>query len=81
MLDSAWGKAMNLNFNGLPEIDLPGDHFSPSGAYFEQDVVTTPLVAHDGCYHLTDAVSAGVTFDWGAFERLAVKAFEIKCGG
>ena len=31
MLDSAWGKAMNLNFNGLPEIELPGDHFSPAG--------------------------------------------------
>lgn len=81
MLDSAWGKAMNLNFNGLPEIDLPGDHFSPSGAYFEQDVVSTPLTARDGCFQLTDAVSAGVTFDWDAFEQLAVKAFEVDCRG
>ena len=70
MLDSAWGKAMNLNFNGLPEIDLPGDHFSPGGAYFEEDVVTTPLVAEAGQYNLAVTVSAGVVFDWSAFERM-----------
>ncbi|GIW04930.1 MAG: o-succinylbenzoate synthase [Thermomicrobiales bacterium] len=81
MLDSAWGKAMNLHLNGLPEIDLPGDHFSPTGAYFEQDVVTTPLTSQDGCFQLTDAVSAGVEFDWRAFEKLAVKAFEVGIGG
>jgi o-succinylbenzoate synthase len=70
MLDSAWGKAMNLNFNGLPEIGLPGDHFSPGGAYFVEDVTTSPLVATDGHYSLTDAVSAGVAFDWDRFERM-----------
>jgi O-succinylbenzoate synthase len=70
MLDSGWGKAMNLNFNGLPEIDLPGDHFSPSGPYFLEDVTTSPLVAETGRYALTDAVSTGLDFDWRAFERL-----------
>jgi o-succinylbenzoate synthase len=70
MLDSAWGKAMNLNFNGLPEIGLPGDHFSPGGAYFVEDVTASPLVATDGQYSLTDAVSAGVAFDWDRFERM-----------
>jgi o-succinylbenzoate synthase len=70
MLDSAWGKAMNLNFNGLPEIGLPGDHFSPGGAYFVEDVTTSPLVATDGQYSLTDVVSAGVAFDWDRFERM-----------
>ena len=29
MLDSAWGKAMNLNFNGLTEIDLKGATLFP----------------------------------------------------
>jgi len=77
MLDSAWGKAMNLNFNGLPEIDLPGDHFSPTGPYFEQDVVTTPLQAPGGTFTLTDAVSTGVTFDWDAFHRLATETFAL----
>ena len=71
MLDSAWGKAMNLNFNGLPEIDLPGDHFSPSGAYFVEDVTETPLIAKDGHYALTDGVSAGVAFDWPRFARMS----------
>lgn len=71
MLDSAWGKAMNLNFNGLPEVDLPGDHFSPSGPYFVADVTETPLVARNGQYELTDGISAGVTFDWPLFERMS----------
>jgi O-succinylbenzoate synthase len=70
MLDSAWGKAMNLNFNGLPEIELPGDHFSPGGAYFVEDVTETPLVAKSGQFALGDGVSAGVAIDWPRFERM-----------
>jgi O-succinylbenzoate synthase len=79
MLDSAWGKAMNLQFNGLPEIDLPGDHFSPSGAYFVEDVTVETLVAEDGQYSLTDAVSAGVTIDWPRFERLGKVVLRQDC--
>jgi o-succinylbenzoate synthase len=70
MLDSAWGKAMNLNFNGLPEIELPGDHFSPGGVYFVEDVTAEPLVAEAGQFALGDGVSAGVAFDWPRFERM-----------
>jgi O-succinylbenzoate synthase len=75
MLDSAWGKAMNLNFNGLPEIDLPGDHFSPGGAYFVEDVTETPLISENGQFALRDGVSAGVTFDWIRFERMGEVVF------
>lgn len=71
MLDSAWGKAMNLNFNGLAEIDLPGDHFSPGGAYFREDVTEESLVAEDGQFSLTDRPSAGLTFAWDRFERMS----------
>lgn len=73
MLDSAWGKAMNLNFNGLPEIDLPGDHFSPGGAYFVDDLTTEPLAAVNGAFALGGGISAGVSFDWATFDRLACK--------
>ena len=76
MLDSAWGKAMNLNFNGLPEIDLPGDHFSPGGTYFVEDIVETPPVAEQGRYGLSDAISAGVTFDWPRFERMGEVVYQ-----
>ena len=76
MLDSAWGKAMNLNFNGLSEIDLPGDHFSPGGAYFVEDIVETPLVAAAGQFELTDDVSAGVAFGWSRFERMGQVVFQ-----
>jgi len=79
MLDSAWGKAMNLQFNGLSEIDLPGDHFSPSGAYFVEDVTVESLVAHDGQFTLTDAVSAGVTIDWPRFEHLGEVVLRQEC--
>lgn len=75
MLDSAWGKAFNLNLNSLAAIDLPGDHFSPSGAYFEEDVVTTPLASHDGAFTLGDGVSTGVSLDWERFDRLGEKLF------
>ena len=70
MLDSAWGKAMNLILNGLPEIELPGDHFSPGGAYFVEDVTETALMAEAGQFALGDGVSAGSTFDWPRFERM-----------
>jgi O-succinylbenzoate synthase len=71
MLDSAWGKAMNLNFNGLCEIDLPGDHFSPGGPYLVEDLTTEPLTSQHGSFTLTDGPSAGVTFDWPQFHRMA----------
>jgi hypothetical protein len=61
---------MNLNFNGLSEIALPGDHFSPGGAYFVEDVTESPLVAEAGQFALGDGVSAGVAFDWPRFERI-----------
>jgi O-succinylbenzoate synthase len=76
MLDSAWGKAMNLNFNGLCEIDLPGDHFSPGGAYFVEDVTSEPLVSINGEFTLGDGVSAGVAFAWPWFERMASVVYE-----
>jgi o-succinylbenzoate synthase len=76
MLDSAWGKAMNLQLNGLDSIVLPGDHFSPSGPYFEEDLVAEPLWAPEGSFRLTDGVSACVEFDWKAFERMGERVFE-----
>lgn len=76
MLDSAWGKAMNLNFNGLAEIDLPGDHFSPGGAYFVEDVTEEPLVSVNGEYALTGAPGPGLTFAWDRFERMSTLVYE-----
>jgi O-succinylbenzoate synthase len=75
MLDTAWGKAFNLNFNALAAIDLPGDHFSPSGAYFERDIVDAPLVASGGVFTLGDGVSAGLMLDWQAFDDLSEPVF------
>jgi len=69
MLDSAWGKAFNLNLNSLAEIDLPGDHFSPTGPYFREDVIHGSLAAPGGVFGLNSRVSAGVEFDWEQFER------------
>lgn len=78
MLDSAWGKAFNLNLNALAAIELPGDHFSPTGPYFVEDVIKTPLAAVDGCYRLTDGVSTGVALDWSLFERRGERVFEVR---
>lgn len=81
MLDSGWGKAMNLQFNGLAEIDLPGDHFSPGGAYFREDVITEPLTSVNGEFSLGNGVSAGVSFDWPTFERLSDRKFDVSSAG
>lgn len=75
MLDSAWGKAFNLNFNALCEIDLPGDHFSPTGAYFKDDVILSSLTTTDGIFSLRDGVSTGVEFDWERFSRASELIF------
>lgn len=79
MLDSAWGKAFNLNFNALDAIDLPGDHFSPSGAYFVKDLATPELTAPGGVYTLGSGVSTGLIFDWNAFAELGELVFEQNC--
>jgi O-succinylbenzoate synthase len=81
MLDSAWGKGFNLNLNGLAAIGLPGDHFSPGGAYFAQDVVAAPPAAAGGAYALGEGVSTGLALDWERFERLGEKLFEHTLDG
>ncbi len=78
MLDSAWGKAANLNLNALAAFDLPGDHFSPSGPYFERDLTTEPLSAPGGTFALSDRPSTGVDFDWAAFDALGQRHFETR---
>ncbi len=79
MLDSAWGKAFNLNLNGLGAIALPGDHFSPTGAYFVEDVVASPPKSTGGGYTLGDGVSTGVPFDWSALERRGRQVIVHRC--
>jgi hypothetical protein len=81
MLDSAWGKAFNLHFNTLDAIDLPGDHFSPGGPYFQEDVAGPALSAPGGAFTIGDGVSTGLTFDWDAFGRLGTLAFRQLCDG
>ncbi len=79
MLDSAWGKAFNLHFNSLAAVNLPGDHFSPSGAYFERDLATPALSAPGGTFQLGTEPGTGLTFDWTAFHDLGEKVFEQDC--
>ncbi|MFM9106544.1 MAG: o-succinylbenzoate synthase [Chloroflexota bacterium] len=81
MLDSAWGKAMNLNLNTLEAITLPGDHFSPGGIYFVEDLTTSPLSCEAGVFTIGDGVSAGVEIDWERFDRLAEKQFSVEFSG
>ena len=76
ILDHIVWAIMNLNFNGLAEIDLPGDHFSPGGAYFVDDVTEEALVSVSGEYALTNAPGAGVTFAWDRFERMSTLVYE-----
>lgn len=77
MIESGWGKAFNLCLNSLKEINLPGDHFSPSGSYFVKDVVAAPLVSQKGNFTIKNAVSSGVELDLKTLKKLGKKIFYI----
>jgi O-succinylbenzoate synthase len=74
MLDSGWGKYMNMCFNSRRELTLPGDHFSPSGNYFKKDVLKSNLKTRKGVYKL----SKQPTIDWKAVALLSGSAKEYK---
>lgn len=78
MLDSAWGKASNLNLNTLTAFTLPGDHFSPGGIYFVEDITTKTLTCKDGVYSVGPGIGPGVEIDWEVFNRLSTPQFEVR---
>lgn len=63
MLDSALGKLANLHFNARDDIDLPGDHFSPTGSYFKRDALEQPPTSENGVYTLSNSDSYGQVVD------------------
>lgn len=77
MLDSAWGKASNLNLNTLTAFTLPGDHFSPGGAYFVEDITTASLSCTNGLYTVGPGIGPGLEIDWEVFNRLSHPQFEV----
>lgn len=77
MLETGWGKAFNLNLNALKEVSLPGDHFSPTGSYFEKNIITRPLLSREGKYKLTNKISTGVKINKKVFKLLTKKVFII----
>jgi len=63
MLDGALGKLANLHINARDDVDLPGDHFSPTGSYFKRDVLEQSLTSENGEYTLSNSVSYGQVVD------------------
>lgn len=74
MLDSGWGKYMNLCFNSRPELSLPGDHFSPTGEYFKTDVLNQPLTHTNGSYDF----SQDVRIDSAKIKKLSKNLLNIQ---
>ncbi|MGD8744147.1 MAG: o-succinylbenzoate synthase [Candidatus Woesebacteria bacterium] len=66
MLDSGWGKYMNMCFNSRKELTLPGDHFSPTGNYFKNDILSENLTAKKGIFKLDKPP----TIDWKSLDKL-----------
>ena len=77
MLETSWGKSFNLNFNSLKEVNLPGDHFSPAGEYFEKSITKTKLFARNGIFKLKAKISGGLEIDWKTFSCLTKRKKEF----
>jgi len=59
MFESGIGRSINLQF--AARLDAPAHDLSPSGRYFEKDVLATPLqMNEEGCIALKDAQNAAV---------------------
>ncbi len=62
MLESGIGRAANAALAGMPGFTLPGD-ISGSDRFYAQDIVTEPIVMHDGVVDIPRGPGFGVEVD------------------
>ncbi len=62
MLESGIGRSANAALAGLPGFTLPGD-ISGSDRFYAQDIVTEPIVMHDGVVDVPTGPGFGVDID------------------
>ncbi|MGB5951165.1 MAG: o-succinylbenzoate synthase [Ornithinimicrobium sp.] len=62
MLETGIGRAANAALAGMPGFTLPGD-ISGSDRFYAQDIVTEPIVMHDGVVDVPTGPGFGVDID------------------
>ena len=76
MLETGIGRAANAALAALPGFSLPGD-ISGSNRFFAEDIVTEPIVMHDGVVDVPQGPGLGVEVDLGRLERFRTKLVEV----
>jgi O-succinylbenzoate synthase len=80
MLESGIGRAHNVALASLPGFTLPGD-LSPSGRYWERDIVDPPWVMEEGSLRVPlERPGIGVEVDRDLVESLTVRRMETRPG-
>ena len=76
MIETGIGRAANAALAALPGFSLPGD-ISGSDRFFVEDIVTEPIVMHDGVVDVPQGPGLGVEVDPGRLERFRTKLVEV----
>ncbi len=76
MLETGVGRAHAIHAATLPNYHLPGDT-SSSTRYWEEDVITAPLIAKDGWMPVPEGPGIGVEVDEAGLKRRALKTITI----
>ncbi len=72
MLETGIGRSANAALAGLPGFTLPGD-ISGSDRFYAQDIVTEPIVMHDGVVDIPTGPGFGVEVDSAMLARFTTK--------
>lgn len=76
MLETGLGRAANAALAALPGFTLPGD-ISGSDRFFAEDVVTEPIVMHDGVVDVPQGPGFGVEIDRERLERFRTAVVDV----
>ena len=76
MIETGIGRAANAALAALPGFSLPGD-ISGSDRFFVEDIVTEPIVMHDGVVDVPQGPGLGAEIDPSRLERFRTKLVEV----
>lgn len=76
MLETGIGRAANAALAGLPGFTLPGD-ISGSDRFYAQDIVTEPIVMHDGVVDVPTGPGFGVEVDRDRLARFTTDVLTL----
>ncbi|WP_340539668.1 o-succinylbenzoate synthase [Nocardioides sp. GXZ039] len=79
MVETGVGRAANAGLAALPGFTLPGD-ISGSDRFYEEDILTEPILMHDGYVDVPTGPGTGVEIDPAQLERRRVAVTDVPAG-